>query len=84
MAEETTFRREALREDFNDRAYTAFTGASPFCCGSSITLFNQFILIFFNSTATRTDTLSLQIDTTGLTLPAGTYTGVLHIQAQAN
>jgi len=69
---------------FNGGAYTAFTGASPFAAGSSITLFNQFILIFFNSTATRTDTLSLQIDTTGLTLPAGTYTGVLHIQAQAN
>ena len=69
---------------FNGGAYTAFTGTSPFAAGSSITLFNQFILIFFNTSATRTDSLSLQISTTGLNLPAGTYTGVLHIQAQAN
>jgi hypothetical protein len=66
----------------NGGAYTPFTGASPFAAGSSITLFNQFILIFFNATASRTDTLDLRIDTTGLKLPAGTYTGVLHIQAQ--
>ena len=67
----------------NGGGYTAFTGTSPFAAGSSMTIFNQFVLIFFNSTATRTDTLNLRIDTTGLNLPAGTYTGVLHIQAQA-
>jgi len=67
----------------NGGAYTSFTGTSPFAAGSSLTLFNQFILILFNTTGMRTDTLSLQINTTGLNLPAGTYTGVLHIQAQA-
>ena len=68
---------------FNGGAFTAFTGASPFAAGSSMTLFNQFIFIFFgNTTATRTDSLNLRINTTGLNLPAGTYTGVLHIQAQ--
>lgn len=67
----------------NGGAFTPFTGTSPFAAGSSLTLFNQFILIFFSTTATRTDTLSLQINTTGLNLPAGAYTGVLHIQAQA-
>lgn len=67
---------------FNGGAFAAFTGNSPFAAGSSITLFNQFIFIF-NTTGTRTDTLNLRINTTGLTLPAGTYTGLLHIQAQA-
>jgi len=66
----------------NGGAFAAFTGTSPFAAGSSIALFRQFVLFFLNSTASRTDTLSLRIDTTGLNLPAGTYTGVLHIQAQ--
>jgi len=69
---------------FNGGAYTAFTGASPLAAGSSVTLFTQFFFIFFTNPGTRTDTLNLQINTTGLNLPAGTYTGVLHIQAQAN
>jgi hypothetical protein len=68
---------------FNGGAFTAFTGASPFAAGSSMTLFNQVIFILFgNTTGTRTDSLNLRINTTGLSLPAGTYTGVLHIQAQ--
>ena len=65
----------------NGGAFTAFTGAGPYAAGSSLTVFNQFIFIF-NINATRTDSLNLRIDTTGLTLPAGTYSGVLHIQAQ--
>jgi len=69
---------------FNGGAYAAFTGVSPLAAGSSITLFNQFFFIFFTNPGTRTDTLNLQINTTGLKLPAATYTGVLHIQAQAN
>ena len=36
----------------------------------------------FNSS--HADTIALTIDTTGLALPAATYTGVLNIQAQAN
>jgi hypothetical protein len=67
---------------FNGGAFAPFTGSSPFAAGSSITLFNQFIFIF-NTTGTRTDSLNLRINTTGLNLPAGTYTGLLHIQAQA-
>jgi hypothetical protein len=69
---------------FNGGAYTAFTGTSPLAAGSSITLFNQSFFIFFTNPGTRTDSLNLQINTTGLVLPAATYTGVLHIQAQAN
>jgi hypothetical protein len=68
----------------NGGAYAAFTGASPFSAGSAITLFNQNFFIFFSNPGSRTDSLNLQISTTGLNLPAGTYTGVLHIQAQAN
>jgi hypothetical protein len=68
---------------FNAGAYTAFTGASPFAAGSSMTLFTtSFFFFFSNNPATRTDSLNLQINTTGLNLPAGAYTGVLHIQAQ--
>jgi hypothetical protein len=67
----------------NGGAFTNFTGASPFAAGSSMTLFNQVIFIFFTNPGTRTDTLNLRINTTGLGLPAGLYTGVLHIQAQA-
>ena len=69
---------------FNGGGYTAFTGSSPMAAGSSITLFNQAFFILFTNPGTRTDTLNLQINTTGLNLPAATYTGVLHIQAQAN
>ncbi len=69
---------------FNGGAFAAFTGTSPLAAGSSMTLFNQFFFILFTNPGTRTDTLNLQINTTGLNLPAATYTGVLHIQAQAN
>jgi len=69
---------------YNGGAYAAFTGSSPLAAGSSLTLFNQFFFIFFTNPGSRTDTLNLQINTTGLNLPAATYTGVLHIQAQAN
>jgi len=66
----------------NGGAFTAFTGNSPFAAGSSLTLATWRIL-GNNRNGTRQDTLGLQIDTTGLALPAGSYTGVLHIQAQA-
>ncbi len=69
---------------FNGGAYTAFSGTSPLAAGSSMTLFNQIFFILFTNPGKRTDTLGLQINTTGLNLPAGIYTGVLHIQAQAN
>lgn len=68
----------------NGGAYGTFTGNSTFAAGSSITIFSQGFFIFFSNPGNRTDSLNLQINTTGLNLPAGTYTGVLHIQAQAN
>jgi hypothetical protein len=66
----------------NGGAFTPFTATSPFAAGSSMRVFNALIFIF-NTNAARTDTLDLRIDTTGLNLPAGTYTGVMHLQAQA-
>jgi hypothetical protein len=66
----------------NGGGFTAFTGAGSYAATSSVTLFNQFVL-GFNIIQTRTDTLNLQINTTGLGLVPGTYTGVLLIQAQA-
>jgi hypothetical protein len=66
----------------NGGAFGAFTGASPFAASSSITL-SSIRILGNNKSGIRTDTLNLQISTTGLNLPAGTYTGVLNIQAQA-
>lgn len=66
----------------NSGAFGAFTGASPFAAGSSITL-SSWRILGFNRTGTHTDTLNLSISTVGLSLPAATYTGVLNIQAQA-
>jgi hypothetical protein len=66
----------------NGGAFGPFTGASPFGAGSSMRLFNRRIRRN-NRTGRHRDRLNLRIDTTGLNLPAGTYTGVLNIQAQA-
>ncbi len=66
----------------NAGAFGAFTGASPFAATSSITLSSTRIL-GNNRTGSHADTLNLMISTVGLALPAGTYTGVLNLQAQA-
>ena len=66
----------------NGGAFTPFTGAGPFAAASSL-LVVSFRVLGFNKTGTRSDTLALQISTAGLALPAGTYSGTLHIQAQA-
>jgi hypothetical protein len=66
----------------NGGAFAAFTGVSPFAAGSSLQIFTVRIL-GNNRNGTRVDNLDLRINTTGLNLPAGTYSGVMHIQAQA-
>ena len=66
----------------NGGAFGAFTGATPFAAGSGVTLSSTTIFIF-NTTGNHSDTLNMRINTTGLNLPAGNYTGVLTIQAQA-
>jgi hypothetical protein len=64
--------------------FTAFTQTSVFGgAGAGLTLFTQ-ALTTTNRAATRTDSLSLEIDLTALPqLPAGSYTGTLTLQAQA-
>jgi hypothetical protein len=66
----------------NSGAFSSFTGNSPFGTGTSLTIFTQAITAANLNTA-RTDTLNLNINTTGLSLPVATYTGVLTIRAQA-
>ncbi len=66
----------------NGGAFAAFTNATPFSGASGMQLSSSFIFLF-NTTGNRTDTLNMSISTIGLNLPAGNYTGVLNIQAQA-
>lgn len=72
----------ALKGSVNGGANTAFTGTSPFAASSSITIFTTAIS-GANKNSSHSDTLQLTVDTTGLGLPAATYTGTLTIQAQA-
>ena len=66
----------------NAGPFGAFTGGvSPFGT-ESIQVFSQAISSA-NWNSSRNDSVALRIDTTGLTLPAGTYTGTLNVQAQA-
>ncbi len=66
----------------NGGAFGPFTGVSPFAATSSVTLSNT-KLTAANRTGNHSDTLNLMISTVGLALPAATYAGVLHVQAQA-
>lgn len=68
----------------NGGAYAAFTTASPFSA-ASLVIFSQQIKTTPGNPGSgqRIDSLDMQIDTSGLGLPAGTYTGVLVIRAQA-
>lgn len=63
-------------------AFAPFTGVGPFAANSSLQVV-FFRVLGFNRTGTRSDTLDMRISTAGLSLPAGTYSGTLHIQAQA-
>jgi hypothetical protein len=67
----------------NGGAAAAFTGATPYTA-FGMTVFNQAIggVGTFNSSH-GPDTIALTINTTGLNLPAATFTGVLNVQAQA-
>lgn len=68
--------------NFNSGGFTALTQVGP-VAGASLLLFTEAIG-GGNKIKTRTDNLDVQIDLTGLpSLPAGTYTGTMRIQAQA-
>ncbi|HET7497656.1 MAG TPA: hypothetical protein VFM00_05090 [Candidatus Eisenbacteria bacterium] len=63
--------------------YTTFTQTNPSGpAGGSLSLFSNAIT-GLNKISSRTDNLDLRINLTGQTLPAGTYTGVLRLQARA-
>jgi hypothetical protein len=73
--------------NINGGGFQGFTGACPFSGNTCIRIWRQRVrrgrrrvngLI-----GTHNDTMQLQISTVGLSLAAGTYTGVLHIRAQA-
>lgn len=67
----------------NGAGMTPFTGSDPFnAVKTGLQIFSVGITAA-NVNATHSDALALQIDTTGLGLPAGTYTGILNIEAQA-
>ena len=67
----------------NAGAFNPFTGGvSPFGVNSQV-VFSQAIGGAGTFNSSHSDTIALQINTTGLALPAATYTGVLNIQAQA-
>jgi hypothetical protein len=68
----------------NSGAFTALTSTGPFgAAGASLLLFTEAIS-GVNKIKTRNDTLDVRVDLTGLpSLPAGTYTGTMRIQAQA-
>ncbi len=67
----------------NGGAYSPFTGgAGPYGVNSKV-VYTRAIGGAGTFNAAHTDTLGLQINTTGLNLPAGAYTGTLDIQAQA-
>jgi hypothetical protein len=67
----------------NGGAAAAFTATTPFSA-NGLTVFTQALTSTgpFNSSH-GPDTVGLTINTTGLALPAATYTGILTIQAQA-
>ncbi|MGH9816707.1 MAG: hypothetical protein ACRD5F_00920 [Candidatus Acidiferrales bacterium] len=67
----------------NGGAFAPFTTAGPFSPASRQIFSQGVFTIPPFSQGQRTDSLNLQIDTSGLGLPAGIYTGVLVIQARA-
>jgi hypothetical protein len=72
----------SVQGSVNGGAASAFTGNSPFATGSSLSVASVNIT-GTNKNSSESDSLALKVDTTGAALPAGTYTGVLYVQAQA-
>jgi hypothetical protein len=65
----------------NGGGFASFTAAGPFSAFSQQVM--SVAITDANRNGASSDTLDLRINTAGLGLPAGTYTGVLNIQAQA-
>jgi hypothetical protein len=67
----------------NAGAYAPFTGGTGAFGVNSIQVFSQAVGAAGTYNSTHSDNVALQINTTGLALPAATYTGTLNVQAQA-
>lgn len=64
--------------------FTPFTQTTPFgAAGAGLELLDT-SPGFITLSGSRTDVLSLEIDLTGVSIPAGTYTGTLTLQATMN
>jgi hypothetical protein len=66
----------------NGGAAAPFTSVTPFGT-NGMTIFSANVAAGTYNSTHGPDSIALTIDTTGLGLPAATYTGVLNIQAQA-
>ena len=64
-------------------AYAPFTGGAATFNVNSILVLSQAIGAAGTYNSSQTSSVGLEINTTGLTLPAATYTGTLNVQAQA-
>ena len=67
----------------NGGASTVFNTGTPYGGNFGMTVFNQVITAANANSSHGPDNIALTIDTTGLGLPAGTYTGTLILEAQA-
>jgi hypothetical protein len=68
----------------NGGAPAAFTQTGPFGAGGASLQIYSLLITGINKNGTRSDTLDLYINLTSQpNLPAGTYTGILSLQAQA-
>jgi hypothetical protein len=73
-----------MSASFNGGASQTFTGASPFTTGSTAMTLYSVPVTTGNLLTTRTDSLAMTMDLTGQTsLPTDSYTGTMHLQAQA-
>ena len=67
----------------NGGSASSFSASSPFTSGSTALQMWSQSITGTNLSGNRTDTLALSVDLTSLTLPADSYAGTMHIQAQA-
>lgn len=67
----------------NSGSFGPFTGGTGPFGVNSVLVFSQTVGAAGTFNSTHSDNVALQINTTGLALPAATYTGTLNVQAQA-
>jgi len=73
----------SVKGSVNGGASNPFNTGTPYGGNFGMTVFTQAIAAANANSSHGPDTIALTIDTTGLGLPAGTYTGTLIIEAQA-